>query len=106
MNCINNEVAATSFFESKGVSNQASDEAVAHAPTPRDKRSNIVDHLPKYTLALVNARTMPATVINAAEVIIIPVINSSGYCITASFNRVVAIIGGMSGKINVRELSR
>lgn len=90
MNCMNKEPIATNLSVSEGVSSQASADMMASAPAGSDMISNKAGHVPRFRLAPVllgipvNPSIMPATVIRAAEVIIIPDINSTGYFIVAS----------------------
>lgn len=79
MNCTINNHSAKIAFESVGSRNQTSDVVIAAAPNTNEISNRDIAHFLKYCLLLPNARKIPATVIKAAELIIIPLINSKGY---------------------------
>ena len=78
-NCTINNHNAKTAFESVGSRNQKSDVVITTTPNTNEINNRDIGHFLKYFLILLNARKIPATIIKAAEEIIIPLINSRGY---------------------------
>ena len=82
MNCRINNHCAKSAFKSVGSRNQTSDAVITATPTTNEITNRDIAHFLKYRLLPLNARKIPETIIKAAELIIIPLINSKGYTTT------------------------
>jgi len=79
MNCTINNHRAKFALKSVGSRNQKSDVMITTTPNTNEISNRDIGHFLKYFLILLNARKIPATIIKAAEEIIIPLINSKEY---------------------------